>query len=611
MQDVRDFIADNQQMEVDIAPSVSYDLKDIIYDSYRLFNSKFVSPVEPNGFEKIYYPLAWKVYRTIIMSSDVDLKDLNMRSTNGKGIKVLQLVKMAVRNHLLRQNFGVFLDKVMSDMVWFGSCIAKRADDTVYTVDLRNYITQPNIQDPQERRHAETLYYTWDDIQSFKDDWEENWEEVEAEWERMQKRGESQFKIVEFWTWEEVDGEVHKVCKKYLDRSENDPESYRDQSEWQPYLELDMFVTPFKKRRTSKREIKKLGEWEELFPYEQADLFDAKGRFLAFGCGELLSGLQSHYNEQFNLKRKKDLLDLKGIFTHKYTANSNSLTQEFLDNLETGSILQMDKDEDLQRITIDTKTGEFLNNVQKLEEIAMQIMGVTASAAGEDLPSQTATEAVINKQQQQTTYDFVRERMHQFIVRLFQNGYFETIIDELDEKEAVAIIGDPKELQELDEFFIDNAVNNWATKELSKQNLSYEDIENIQVAAEAEKERLKEELKGKGDMRFAQLKKSILKNADYFIEFYVTNEGFDKNVKIQNLTQLKNDPMFTGSRRAVENEIMDTLNLNPSLFQKTEEEKKEEMQQQMMANQTAPTPAPEMPMNNQEALMDANSPLPA
>lgn len=593
-------------MEVDISPSVSYNLKDVIYDSYRLYNARFKDPVETNGFRKVFYRMAWVIYRTILMASDVDLKDLNLRSTNGRGIKTLQLVKLAVRNHLIRTGFGEFLDKVMAEMVWFGTCIAKRSDDKVYTVDLRNYITQPNIQDPQERYHAETVFMCYSDVESYKKDWKKAWDEIEAEWKAMQKRGESQFKIIEYWTVDKIDGEFHKVCKKYLDRSESRPEDYRDQSDWQPYLELDSFITPYKKKRTSKREIKALGEYEELFPYEQCDLFDATGRFLAFGTGELLSGLQEHYNEQFNTKRKKDILDLKGIFLHKRTSSSDSLTQEFLDNLETGSVLQMDMNEDLQRLVIDTKTGEFLNSVQKLEDIARQIMGVTASAAGEDLPSQTATEAVINKQQQQTTYDFVREKMHHFVVRLFQNGYFETIIDELDSNEMVSIVGDPKELQELDEFLVDNAVNDWANKELKKAK-NANDVENIWAAADSEKEKLKEELRSEGDTRFSQFKKSLLKEAEYFIEFYMTNEGFDKNVKIQNLTTLKQDPNFTGSRKAIENEIMDLMDLNPSLYQKTEEEGKQEEQEKMMEGQQMTPPAPEMPQTNQEAMLQANT----
>lgn len=588
--DFQNFLKNNEDMTVEVGGGVSYNLRDVIEESYRLFNAKFESnEQETSGFRRIFYRMIWVIYRTIIMASDVDLKDLNMRSLNGRGIKVLALFKMAVRTHLGRTFFGKYVDKTLSDMVWFGSAISKRVDGKIESVDLRNYTTNATIKNPQERDHAEACYYSWEQMQSYKDDWKENWDAIKALWKKMQDQGEKKFRIYEWWTEDVLSDdertnaskETHKICIKYLDNEIVDWQQNTKPEDWQTKVELGRFKTPYKRRRQSKRMASKLGEYEETYPYEQADLFDVPGRWLGFGCAELLSGLQEHYNEFANNKRKKDILDLKGIFVHNAGVTSNTLTQEYISNLDTHAVISLSNDEQFQRLVIDTKTAEFIANIDKLYEIMRLVMGVTSQGTGEELPAATsATQASLNNQTQQTTYDFVRERMHHFLVGLFQNGYFEDIVNELDEQELNSIIGDPRQLVELDNFFVDNAMNQWAL-DVKEQTGMYPSEEAYQGA----REQLMAELAQMEDMRFPNLKKEMLKNADYFIEFYVTNESFDKRSKVETLIGMKNDPNSTKNKEAIEDAILDILNENPRQYDKTPEQKAQEaevMRQQMM-----------------------------
>lgn len=587
---IEQFISDNQNMEVEVTPEVSYDLHDTILESHRLYNSKYQNETDTSGLQKIFYNIIWVIYRTIMMSSDIDLKDMNMRSMNGRGIKLLNVFKMAVRSHLLRTDFGTYVDEALSQLVWFGTSLTKRVDDELRTVDLRNYITQADVRDPQQRDHAEMVKYSYDEMKAMKDEMDdETWGQVEDIWTNIRKSGASEFDVIEYWTLGQLkeDDETHKICIKYIDREVSRPDDYKDIDDWTPYLEIDRFVTPFTKKRTSKRLIKKLGAEEELYPYSQVNFFDVPGRWLGMGCAEILSGVQEHYNEKWNLYRKKDILDLRGIFVHKYTDSSNSLTQEFLDNLETGDILSMDVEEDLQRLAIDSKTGEFINSVDKLYEVARLLMGVTAQGTGEELPSSTtATVAAINQKTVQTTYDYVRERMHHFLVGIFEDGYMKTIIDELDQDELTAIIGDPRELKELDKYYVDNVVN----REFANIN----DPE----AYKAEKDKLMAEMEKNEDMRFVELKKELMKDLEYVVEFYVTNEGFDKNVDIQTLQFMKQDTAL--SKKAIDGSILDMMNENPKQFEKTDEEKLDEIKLAMagqVADQGATTPPPALNPN--------------
>jgi len=600
----QNYISTYQNGNVEVSPGVSYSIREVIEQAFRNYNSQYQDKTDSSGLEKIFYNIIWVVYRTIIMGSNIDLKNINFRSINGKNLLILNLLKLAVRSHLLRTFFGAYIDKVMSEFVWFGTSITKRVDGSVYTVDLRNIVRPPHIKDIQESGLAERMFWTYEQMQSKKDDWKENWDEIEKIWEQLQKSNKNRFTLYEWWTFNEK-GE--KVCKVMLERSLEDEKNTGQ--DWDPYLELEEYKTPAKRRRTSKRMAKKLGEYEPLFPYEQIDFFDVPGRWLGFGCSELLQGLQEHYNEKFNLYRKKDILDLRGILIHKYTSTSNSLTQEFLSNLETGDVLSMDVGEDLQRLIIDTKTAEFVASIDKLYELARLIMGITSQGTGEDQPAtQTATVAIANQRIQQTTYDFVRERMHHFIQRLFSNGYMEDIIDEMNDKEYKAIVGDSRDLEEIDsalmDSYIDRSIKEMQSDPVGQSALNNEVLRLMSGGASYEqacemivtqlKEKGMEELRKQGDMRFPELKKEMLKDLDYYIEFYVTNETFDKAQKIQNLMAMKADPNFTGSRKALEEEILYLLDENPAAFRKTAEEKAQEVEmqrQQMLEAQGIMTPA--------------------
>lgn len=592
--EVEQFITDNDDMNVEVSPGVSYSMRELINKLYRLYNAQFESnPIEPSGFKNIFLRKMWVVYRTLIQGSDLDLKHFNIRSLNGVKVRLVAMLRTMFTSHLSRTFFNEFVDKVMAEMCWFGSSIVKRFNGTVDTVDLRNYITEMNIQDPQERKHAEMCYYSYDEVMANQEDWKDNWEDVMDVWKAMKKEGESKFKILEFWTWGKLEekGEVHKICIKYLDNTITRKDEFHDS--WLPYIELERFKTPYKRLRTSKRMAKKLGKYEEIFPYEQFDLFKVFGRAIAMGCGELLEGTQEVYNEMFNEKRKLTRKALMGVTIHTAVQGVNGLTQltqDFISNLTTGSVVTLAPGEELRQEQIDTKGSDFDLMENKIYELMRQIIGITAQGTGEEMPASTsATQASINQQVANTVFDFTKERIHHGMKRLFNNGYAQDIIDELDEEEAVAIVGDPTMLEEFDKHLIDNAINKWAldTKNATGMYPLPEDIE-------MNREQLHAQLMEMGDMRFPKFKKALLKDMEWMVEFDMTAEAFDTKLRSDALIAMKNDPTSTKSKAKLEDELLSLQGLNPRAYDKSSEEKAEEeaMQQANMLNQAGAVQAP-------------------
>ena len=157
--------------------------------------------------------------------------------------------------------------------------------------------------------------------------------------------------------------------------------------------------------------------------------------------------------------------------------------------------------------------------------------------------------------------------MHHGMKKLFNNGYAEDIWDEIDENELTAIVGDPTQLQEMDNFYMDNAMNKWA--------LDVKEVSGVYPSKEefiSNREKIRQELLSQKDMRFPEIKKSIAKGMDTMFEFDLTQEAFDNKGRFDALTALKNDQTSTKSKAKIEDEILLMQGLNPRQFDKSQEE---------------------------------------
>jgi hypothetical protein len=596
---VSDFISRNSNGTVYITDKVSYNLKDIIEDNHRLYNSQYEQPLDNTGLEKIFFNIGWIMYRTVFYSSDIDQKDLQMRATNPNAVGGVALVRMAVENYLSRIHFGKTMDEIRAYMIAHGTAITKVAHGEPMLVDLRNVIRPPHIENIQDSGVCERVYYSYEEMMELTVD-DAAKEYIHEMWERMQKENIYMFPVYEFWHQFEINGKLQKGCQRWLDCEMLMAENQQtNQTMWEPYCFLDEFKTPYKKRRTSRAMTKKFGEYEDIYPYMQMNFIDVPGRWLGFGTFELLKGLQVYYNEKWHLYRKKDILDLRGIFKHQKGVSNASLEQRFLDAMETGAFIDLEQDENIERLIIDMKTGEFVASIDKIMELARQIIGVTAQGIGQDMPSTTtATVGILNQKSQQTTYDYVIERCSHGFTALFEDFYMATILEEISEEEMFQIVGDPSELRELDNHFIENQVNTMA-HEFKMQNGFYPQAELV----DSWRDEMKSKQETFGDMRFAELKKDVIEAIPFTIQFYVNNERFDKGVMIQNLTNLKQSGTFTGSMEKLDEAILDLIGLSGRQFRKTKAEKEAEMAQMAQMEQIKAQAGG--PMNTPAPLSDA------
>lgn len=587
--ELQNFITKNEDMLVTVSPGVTYSLRTIINESYRLLNGQFQNnPEESDGFLNVFTRKMWVVYRTLIQGADIDTKDAKVTSNIQSKQFILDILKMVFHSHMKRTFFGEFIDEIKEQMAWFGSCIVKRFDGTVGTVDLRNYITEAHIKDPQKRRHAELWFASYDQLQQYKDEWK-NWEDVEVIWQKMQKEGESSFKIIDFWTF---DKQGKKVCKRSVDNTITQPGESNGTNDWQPYITVDTFKTPYTIKTQGKREKKMYGEYREMFPYEQFDLFNIPGRMLALGCGELLAYPEMMYDQLFNTKRKIDLKALYGVIVHNAIQSTNglsTLSQDSITGIDKGTVISLAPGESLNQLPLDTRASDFAQMEEKIYELMLQLVGITAQGTGQTVQASTsATQIQDNRLVENKVFEHFKERMHHGLTRLMLHGYAQDMIEDLVEREFINITGDPRQLEEIDNLLVDNAINDWVVKTKEQTGIYPREDEIAMV-----KEEIMADLSQLGQSRFPQIKKKLIESMNFFIEWNFVDESVDIKQRMDTLNAMRADPTSTKSKSKIEDELISLGGLNPMQFNKTTEEKNQEelaRQQEMMAQQGLNTP---------------------
>lgn len=593
------FKANYESGSVSISANVSYNLKTVIEKNDQIRNAKFEDDTYPDGDDKLFYNISRIITSTVYKETDVDLKDLKVHPYNQITMKLAPLLRPVIHAYLKLENFSEDINRFRQELIEMGHLITKEVDGETHDVNLLNVIRPPHVMDLQDGGLIESCKYTWEDILKYKKDWD-NWEDIEAIKEELDKEQEQYFRVYEWWTVDKFGKKETKGCIKFLDREIIRP--IDSSITWQPFVEVDRFETPESMKIRDKKKLKRLQEQGyiekgkdemPIYPYEEQRCFTIPGRWMGLGFIEITIAMQRHYNDSANSERRFNQLAHRGVIVHKQSATGEqrTLTQEFLSNLDTGAILSIENDEDLQRLNIGSHTGEFIASADKIFELARQVTGLTAQGTGEEVPaSTTATIGIINQQSGKSTYDIIIEQQDLFLRRLFEKFKLKSIIKDVTAQEWVEICGDARDLLEMESIYIDQYVNERIVEKIADgtaqrdvfmimdtMEVGLDEAQDILVKTLTDS--LKQETDKMGEMRFAQIKKEILKSVDFGLEFYVTNESFDVATRAKAINEALMRDNLTLSREKLEEEWADLVGLSGRGLRKTDEEKEREMMQ--------------------------------
>lgn len=570
---IQRFITEHQTSTVHISPEISYNVLDVVKESRRLFHGQFNNPTTSTGLNKIFYNIGYIVYDTIARHTDIDTKDIAINSENQRGLIIAPILRGATRAYLDRAHFGEMLNDMRQVMLRDGTVYVKMVGNKPYIVDAFNII-EPAYQDGVGTM-AERIYLSAQDIRDLDLDFKEYKEEHTVNM-LIERAEEMQQDVIAYEYWYEKEGIPYCELHFSTELLESDEQN---KDEWSPYIQVDGYETPYKDK-----------DGDPTHPYRKGHMIKVKGRRIGFGVFELTRGIIENYNELMNINREKNLLDMRGIFTFRKGTNSRAIPQSFVDKIGLGGFLELERDENIERLPYQYLAGEVMTTADNLFNLARQVGGATAMDTGEDLPSRVSATAVMySKQNANSTYDVVRENLGLFLEDFFENLYMPAIIRDLKAEETVKILGDPYSLRELDDILVRTQVN----KELadSKEANGYYSLDGKGITNQGqiddEIDVRKAELSSQGDVRWGKITDALLEGLKYSVSVNVTNESFDKAGKIQSMQTIMQTPDLAISKERVGLRMMDLLGEDVKQFELSEKE----MAQQIMQQQEQAQPA--------------------
>ena len=590
-----------------VSSQTSYNMYYLLLELQRLRNRQFIDPLFADGTEKLFFDVGWAVSDNLYKSTPLGIKDIQPFSTSRLGAKALPLIKFALRSYLKDTMFTEIADEARKEVIDLGHVVIKIVNGIPRIVQLTNIITQPNIKTLQDGSFVEQIDLTYEQLMEYKDSFTEHWKEIMNVYSYNAANGRPFVTIYEYWTRDKFDGdEISKGCKTYLDRTYHDETKINDPKTWSPYLEIARYKTTSEIKIKSKKRKKELGKDTELvYPYEEVKLFSIAGRWQGLGIYELIKGILEYLNENMNLKRKFDQLQYRGITIHHQpsSADARTITQEFLQNLPSGAVIDTVGDETLTRLNLGTVTADAIATNNSLLDLIKMIVGIAVQVQFDQMKPGITAEAInANQKLAETTYGTVVRQMSFLLRRLFNNFLLKDIIEEMTMEDWLSITGDPKELQTMEEILVEPYVNQKMIEKIeflysdsvknghipTDQELSLLqegiDMDKIELTAE-----IKKELQSTGSQRWVELTKELIKEAEIGVDFSIDGEQFDVQKQIEVIDSLLQDPNLTLNREELETEKLRLLNMDEKRFQKTEQQKQQEAQM-AMAQQGMPQP---------------------
>lgn len=507
---------------------------DVVRENYY---GIFKKPKDRFNQDKIFYPLTETITWENVKNIDLDTKDINARATAPEAIDEATLVRHLVKDWMRKTFFGEVNNRWMMYYTLDGHLIvetdynADKKELKVTHVDNRNAFYDLHCDDIQKVPFMVRIVTDLDEIRNMKG-WI-NIDKIEGRFD-VPKIFEEQKEYISSVPEVEVFKTYSKIPKRWITGRRADKE-YVDGVIWASNITGNGLI--------HRIEINDKG----YTPFEDVAFEDAPNRHPGRGVGEKLLFLQIYLNTIYNIRRNNNLVMMNQLFKFR---DGTGVTPEKIANLVAGGAIGLQDIKDFERIdTRNINFTESINEEQNLVQVANRVTSSQEAATGEQLPSSTpATNAILQSQAVKTSHQLRQERYGLFLTRLFS-------------RQLLPYFG--KLYKKGDKFALDPADKNYAsTKKTIAENLA---LSEYQEGADYNA-LVQEKLDGldKRDQIFIELDKDI-NTKDIEIEFFVTDESFDKNTILQNLQQvLFNYSKFAQDPAALKvlREIYDVLGLD-------------------------------------------------
>ncbi len=440
----RDFMSNYENQSVDIADGASFDINEILQQNARQFSGKMKNDTDSSGLRKFSPRVGYTIWNTMRRGVDLDASHIDILSRGGspKEIIATNIFRGATKYFFGKTNLNYDLNRFIDNVLKDGTGYIKMVGNEI------DFVHPANILEPAGRErlvlpYAERIVTPKSIILS---KYKSNPKLAKQLKALADETKEGTMTIYEYWF--EDDGKVQ--CEIQVDNRETEDAAIRARTynNWTPFLEVDIFDSPYKD---------KYGE--PTFPVRKAHMIPCPNRRIGFGVFEITRDMEEYAAELIHIKRKKDLLELIGVYIFKKGLIGRELGQDQIQSLVQGAMIPLEKDEEIEKLPMSYVTNEVIATLNHVFDLARQAVGITAMDVGEAPESRVSATAIAEQSAvQQSQYKLIRENVANTIQDFMSNLYLPQVSKSLTKQENMQIIGDEFELQEMDNILIPKEV---------------------------------------------------------------------------------------------------------------------------------------------------------
>uniref|UniRef100_A0A6M3K8C6 Portal protein n=1 Tax=viral metagenome TaxID=1070528 RepID=A0A6M3K8C6_9ZZZZ len=559
------------EMQTYLTENISFNCRNIIKRAKKNYFSIFDNPYDPiTNRKKLYIPLTRDMVETTVKNIDIDTKDIGVKAKKPDTYRLAIMTRYILSCFLDKMRFGQILNRIIRRQSVEGVAVLKRTLTTskviISLLENLNFYTDPSAN------------YLSESEGNIEDNWLTiNEANQNGKWEQLDE-------IIGQTSIERTPNIRETTNIPYIQVTERwglIPKSFltTNPKDKNDYLEGVIIATGL----DSNPVVQLIAEnTSGLRPYKEFRAKTYDGRWLGLGIGEDLFDIQSYMNEVFNTRLNTNRIKQLGLFQIR---KGSGITPQMLKSLYSGGGVQVSR---IGTDIAELNTGDISPTSYKDEDQgylwAQRMTGAWEIGRGENLPaSQPATTAVLQDRGMKSGFSLQQEELGFSISQFIEELLLPSLFDTLKDGDIQRITGDPKELQVLDEAYIDNRTNEEIIK-FHKKNGYYPSKDEIEYT----KQKIRSVYRKQGKDRWINIKKKLFSSENLVdsIEVFVTGESFNKMV----LSQQLNDLLLNYSNVAGVNidsdkivaEILDLMGLSSQRFLRSQEEI-EKMQQQQLA----------------------------
>lgn len=547
---VKDAKANYEDAYCWITEFVAFNMREVIRECRKNYYGIFEKQKDAAGRKKIWIPLTESVCDAVTKNIDKDQRELLVFSKDGKAVTLAMVVREAVIDIMDE----MLLDEKLNDLTFNlsvnGTEVWKIDGKNKRSVDLLNIYIDPTTDNLQNSDFLEREVLTLSDAKKQKE-WM-NKEDLKGEkavnrWdgEGFNSKNNSQTELVEvfhFWG---------KMPKSFMTGKESDEDK-----------EVNGHIAISGLGKDARVQI--VETYGEYKPYEECWYSKVPGRWYGRGVAEKLIMLQLYLNTLVNIRINRHNVSQLGIFKVK---NASNMSSEMLKRLISNGVIKVNQMDDIEQMPIQDVGQSSYSDESNIYTWSQRVTSAFEAATGETQPAtMTATVGAIQQKSAGSQFTLVRERISQFLNRIYKRHWQGEIQKMIDKKETFSIVLSPDELTKLD--------GEVADRMLAETGSVYglDDYEK-------EKKAIVDQFSKLGNVRY--FKNDSIELGDFDIEFSFDDGKFDKGAMVTDLMNtMKIAPEY---REAIIPKVLDILGLNLSL---PKAQAQPSMQNQLMPRQS-------------------------